>query len=64
MSQVEKIESQIAELSMSDLAAFRRWFAEFDATVWNQQFAADATAGKLDALATRTAGSLFRSTKF
>ena len=42
MSTVEKVESEIAELSSSDLAAFRRWFIEFDAVAWDRQFEADA----------------------
>src|SRR3954463_5178065 len=66
MSQVEKIEDQIAELSAADLAALRRWFAEFDANVWDRQFEFDAMAGKLERLAENAlqehdAG---RSTKF
>jgi len=51
MSTVEKVESEIAELSPSDLAAFRRWFIEFDAVAWDRQFEADAPGGKLNALA-------------
>lgn len=51
MSQVEKIENQIAKLSSAELTAFRKWFAEFHASAWDRQFEADAKAGKLDALA-------------
>ena len=51
MSQLEKIDSQLAELSSAELAAFRKCFAEFDAAAWDQQFEADVTAGRLDALA-------------
>jgi hypothetical protein len=51
MSQVEKIESQIAALSSTDLAAFRKWFAEFDASAWDRQFEADVKAGRLDGMA-------------
>lgn len=51
MSPVEKIEGEVAELSAADLAAFRKWFAEFDANVWDSQFDADVADGKLDALA-------------
>ncbi len=32
-------------------AAFRDWFAKFDAEVWDLQFKAYVTGGKLDALA-------------
>jgi hypothetical protein len=38
MSRVEKVESQISELSSAELAAFREWFAEFDASAWDRQF--------------------------
>ncbi len=51
MSQLEKIESQITALSSTDLAAFRKWFAEFDASAWDRQFEADVEAGKFDGLA-------------
>ena len=51
MSQVEKIENQIAELSSTELAAFRKWFVQFDASAWDLQFEADAKAGRLDRLA-------------
>ncbi len=53
MSKVKDIESQIKELSAEELAAFRRWLAEFDAEAWDRQFEADVKAGKLDGLAAR-----------
>ena len=37
------------DLSPRDLrAAFRAWFAEFDAQEWDRQFEADVAAGRLD----------------
>ena len=51
MSRVEVLETQVKELSDQELVEFRRWFAEFDAQVWDRQFEADVKAGKLDALA-------------
>lgn len=51
MSKVENIEHEIKGLSASDLAAFRKWFIEYDATAWERQIEEDARAGKLDALA-------------
>ena len=51
MSQVEKVESQIAGFSSDELAAFRRWFFEFGASAWDRQFEADVMAGRLDGLA-------------
>jgi hypothetical protein len=53
MSRVEKIESQISELSSEELATLREWFIEFDASAWDQQFEADVRAGKLDNVAER-----------
>lgn len=50
MSKLEIIESQIKELTRSELAQFREWLAEFDAEVWDHQFEADIKAGKLDTL--------------
>ena len=51
MTPVESIENAVAHLPPADLAAFRRWFAEFDHASWDAQIEADARAGKLDALA-------------
>lgn len=51
MSKVENLEREIQQLSPEELAEFRRWFAEFDAQIWDRQFAADVAAGKLDSLA-------------
>ncbi len=51
MSKVELIEQEIGKLSSSELAAFRDWFAKFDAKAWDSQIKEDSQAGKLDALA-------------
>lgn len=51
MSKVEAIEQQIEKLSPNELAAFRLWYAAFDAEGWDRQFESDVKAGKLDALA-------------
>lgn len=51
MSTVQEIERAVEELSTDELTEFRRWFAEFDATLWDAQIEADARAGKLDATA-------------
>lgn len=53
MSRVEQIDHQIRDLSAGELAAFRAWFAEFDAGVWDRQLEDDAKAGRLDGLAER-----------
>jgi len=51
MSKVVELERQIEQLSPAELSEFRRWYAEFDAQVWDRQFEADVMAGKLDTLA-------------
>nr|WP_298720064.1 hypothetical protein [uncultured Steroidobacter sp.] len=51
MRKIEEIEQQIRNLSGTELVEFRKWYAEFDAQAWDQQFEADVKAGKLDAFA-------------
>jgi hypothetical protein len=51
MSTVHEIEDAVRRLPSADLTAFRAWFAEFDAEVWDRQLEADVAAGRLDALA-------------
>jgi hypothetical protein len=53
MSRVETLEGQIKALTTQELKAFREWFVEFDAEVWDRQFESDAQSGKLDELAAR-----------
>ncbi len=51
MSTVKEIEGAVRHLAPEDLAAFRAWFAEFEASVWDRQFEQDVAAGRLDKLA-------------
>jgi hypothetical protein len=51
VSTIQEIEDAIRQLSCEDLAAFRAWFAEFDAGLWDRQMEKDISAGRLDALA-------------
>jgi hypothetical protein len=51
MSTVQEITTAVSKLSPEELSAFRAWFAEFDAEVWDRQFEQDVAAGRLDALA-------------
>lgn len=53
MGKVEKIEREVASLSTSELATFREWYASFDADAWDRRIEDDASAGRLDALATQ-----------
>ena len=50
-SRIEKIETEIMQLSAEELDAFRAWFSEYDFDAWDWQIEADSKAGKLDHLA-------------
>lgn len=51
MTSIREIEKAVQMLEGADLAAFRQWFAEFDAGVWDREFEQDVAAGRLDKLA-------------
>jgi hypothetical protein len=51
VSNVKEIEEAVQGLSAAELAAFREWFAKFDADAWDRHIEADIAAGHLDALA-------------
>jgi hypothetical protein len=51
MSSVQEIQDAVRHLSTEDMAAFREWFAEFDAGLWDRHLEADVAAGRLDKLA-------------
>ncbi len=51
MSTLNEIERAVRQLSSEDLSAFRAWFTEFDAELWDRQFEADVVTGRLEALA-------------
>ena len=53
MSRVEEIEDHVRGLRPEESAAFREWFAAFDAEAWDRQFEADAISGRLDDIAER-----------
>jgi hypothetical protein len=48
MSTIQQIEDAVRQLSAEERAAFRAWFAEFDAEEWDRQLEADVSAGRLD----------------
>ena len=50
MTTVAEITGAVKRLPKKDLARFRKWFAEYDAAVWDQQLETDARSGKLDIL--------------
>lgn len=51
MTRIELLEKEVQQLSPQELQAFRLWFAEFDAELWDQELECDVAAGKLDRLA-------------
>lgn len=51
MTTVEQITGAVKWLPTKDLARFRKWFADYDAAVWDRQLERDGSAGPLDTLA-------------
>ena len=50
MTTVAEISGAVQRLPKRELARFRKWFADYDAAMWDRQLALGAGAGKLDAL--------------
>jgi hypothetical protein len=48
---IQDLKQAVTQLPPKDLERFREWFEEFDAQVWDRQFASDAETGKLDKIA-------------
>lgn len=48
---VQELEAAVIKLSREDLAAFRKWFVEFDAEAWDKQFEEDVVTGRLEKVA-------------
>lgn len=51
IADVRDLEDRVLRLSAEDLAAFRAWFADFDAAIWDRELETDVAAGRLDRLA-------------
>jgi hypothetical protein len=51
MIKIQRLKQEITELTPTELAAFRKWFQEHDATERDRQMEEDALAGKFDRLA-------------
>jgi hypothetical protein len=52
---IKELENAVSQLSPDELAAFRGWFAKFDAAQWDQQSEGDVASGRLDILADEAA---------
>ena len=53
MTKIEKIAQAILELTPQEQSRFRKWYAEYDARMFDEKLERDAKAGKLDKLAER-----------
>ncbi len=51
MTAIQELETAVQQLSEDDFVAFRNWFVEYDAQLWDRQFEDDVQAGRLDWLA-------------
>ena len=51
MTTVAEISGAVRRLPKRDLVRFRKWFAEYDAAVWDQQIERDVAEGRLDRFA-------------
>jgi hypothetical protein len=51
MRNIHEIEEAVRTLSSDDLAAFRVWFADYDAEKWDRKLENDVSNGRLDELA-------------
>jgi len=54
MNKIENIENEVRNLSAAELAAFRKWFLEFDAEAWDQKIERDSASGRLADLAKKS----------
>lgn len=57
MTKVESLEREVEKLKPEELAAFRAWFATYDADAWDRQIESDVKTGKLDRFATEALGA-------
>jgi len=51
MTTLNEIEQAVQSLSPEQLAAFRDWFARYEAQCWDDDFESDVKTGRLDSLA-------------
>ena len=51
MTAIQELETAVQRLSEDEFVAFRTWFVEYDAQLWDRKFESDVQAGRLDWLA-------------
>ena len=55
---VKEVQAAVSQLSAQELARFRKWFEEYEAKLWDEQFEMDVKSGKLDKLADQAIADL------
>ena len=55
---IQELQTAVSQLSAQELARFKEWFEEFEATLWDEQFEKDVKSGKLDHLADQAIADL------
>jgi predicted transcriptional regulator len=50
VSTVQEIKDAVSKLSREELAAFRKWFIEFDWEAWDKEIEEDSAAGRFEAV--------------
>ena len=48
MLDVKELELAVEKLAPAELIAFRTWFLDYDAELWDEEIEADYHSGKLD----------------
>lgn len=59
MHTVQEITQAISRLPREELARFREWFEEFDASAWDKQIESDIESGKLDGFANQAMADFY-----
>jgi hypothetical protein len=50
MTRLEALEQEVQRLAPEDYQAFRKWLADYDWQLWDEELERDVAAGKLDKL--------------
>ena len=50
MTRLEALEEEVQKLTPEEFQAFRKWLADYDWQLWDEEFERDVAAGKLDKL--------------
>jgi hypothetical protein len=50
MTRLEALEEEVQKLTPEEFQVFRKWVADLDWQLWDEEFERDVAAGKLDKL--------------